>query len=112
MDVWRMNMTMSTAMTMPNRYRQNTRRSALTGIFVKCAAMPPHTAARMGAFAPQVKKGMTRLVMMRSLSSASVRVLTAAGTEQPKPMIMGMNALPESPNFLNALSRMNATRAM
>ena len=65
----------------------------------------PQTAARMGALAPQVKKGMTRLVMVRSFSSARVRVLMTAGTEQPKPMIMGMNALPESPNLRKARSK-------
>ena len=49
---------------------------------------------------------------MRSFSSASVRVLMNAGTEHPKPIIIGMNALPERPNLLKILSRMNATRAI
>ena len=110
MEVCRMNATMMTAIAMPNTYSANTSRSALTPMY--CAAIAPHTAARMGAFAPQVKNGMTRFVMILSFSSASVLVLTAAGTEQPKPMIIGMNARPESPNLRNALSRMNATRAI
>ena len=72
----------------------------------------PATAVKMGSFAPHEKKGMTRTVAVRSCSSASVRVLIMAGSEQPKPMIMGMKALPESPNLRKILSKMNATRAM
>ena len=44
------------------------------------------------------KNGITRKVAVRSRSSASVRVFIAAGTEHPNPIIMGINALPESPN--------------
>jgi len=55
---------------------------------------------------------MTRIVATLSLSSARVRVLIIAGTEQPNPMIIGMKALPESPNLRNILSSMNATRAI
>ena len=78
----------------------------------KEATIAPATAVRMGSFAPHEKKGMTRMVAVLSLSSASVLVLMVAGMEQPKPMIMGMNALPESPNLRKMRSRMNATRAM
>ena len=66
----------------------------------------------MGSFAPQEKKGITLIVAVLSFSSASVLVLIIAGTEQPNPIIIGINALPESPNFLNALSRINAIRAI
>ena len=65
-----------------------------------------------GSFAPQEKNGITRTVAVLSFSSASVLVLIIAGTEQPKPMIIGRNALPESPNLRNILSRMNAIRAI
>ena len=72
----------------------------------------PATAVSMGSFAPQEKNGITRTVAVLSFSSASVLVLIIAGTEQPKPMIIGRNALPESPNLRNILSRMNAIRAI
>ncbi len=72
----------------------------------------PATAVKMGSLAPHEKNGITRTVAVRSCSSASVRVLIMAGSEQPKPMIMGMNALPESPNLRKIRSKMNATRAM
>ena len=74
--------------------------------------MAPAMAVSIGNFAPHEKNGITRTVAVLSLSSASVLVLIIAGTEQPKPMIIGINALPERPNFLNALSSMNAIRAM
>ena len=74
--------------------------------------MPPAIAVRIGSFAPQLKKGITRIVAIRSFSSARVRVLTIAGTEQPKPIIIGINALPDRPNFLKMRSRMKATRAI
>ena len=74
--------------------------------------MPPATAVRMGSFAPQEKKGITRIVAVRSFSSARVRVFIIAGTEQPKPIIMGRKALPERPNLRNILSRINAIRAI
>lgn len=66
----------------------------------------------MGSFAPQLKKGITLMVAVRSFSSASVRVLIIAGSEQPKPIIIGINALPERPKRRKILSRMNATRAI
>ena len=55
---------------------------------------PPAIAVKIGSFAPQEKKGMTRTVAILSFSSASVRVLIIAGTEQPKPIIIGMNDFP------------------
>ena len=78
----------------------------------KNATIAPATAVRMGSFAPQEKKGITLMVAVRSFSSARVRVFIMAGTEQPKPIIMGMKALPESPKRRNTLSRMKAIRAM
>ena len=70
--------------------------------------MPPATAVSMGSFAPQLKKGMTRMVATLSFSLARVRVLIIAGTEQPKPIIIGINALPERPNLRKILSSINA----
>ena len=52
------------------------------------------------------------MVMRRSFSFSSVFVAMTPGTPQPKHMISGMNALPESPNLRNARSMINATRAM
>ena len=75
-------------------------------------AMAPAMAVNIGNFAPQEKNGITRTVAVLSLSSARVLVFIIAGTEQPKPIIIGINALPESPNFLNALSSINAIRAI
>lgn len=108
--VCRITATEITAITIPNTYNPKTNRSAFTLVY--CDATAPQTAAKIGAFAPHVKNGITRLVITRSFSSASVRVLIAAGTEHPNPMIIGMNARPDNPNFRNALSSMNATRAM
>ena len=74
--------------------------------------IPPAIAVNIGNFAPQLKKGITRIVAILSFSSAKVRVFTIAGTEQPKPIIIGINALPDKPNFLKILSRIKATRAI
>ena len=60
----------------------------------------------------QEKKGMTRIVWIRSFSVLRPRVLIIAGTEQPKPMIIGRKARPERPNFRKTRSKMKATRAM
>ena len=72
----------------------------------------PATATRIGNFAPQEKNGIVLIVRVRSLSSIRVRVFTIAGTEQPKPIIIGINALPETPKRRKIPSRINATRAI
>ena len=95
---------------MPRTYMQKVISSTLGS--PKSWHIPPAIAVSMGSFAPHEKKGITRIVAVLSLSSARVRVLIMAGSEQPKPIIMGMNALPESPKRRNILSRMNATRAI
>ena len=77
-----------------------------------CITIPPAIAVNMGSFAPQLKKGMTLMVAILSFSSARVRVFIIAGTEQPKPIIIGINALPDKPNLRNILSRINATLAI
>ena len=76
------------------------------------SAIPPEIATKIGSFAPQEKNGITLIVAVLSLSSASVRVLTIAGTEQPNPIIIGMKALPDKPKLRNILSKIKATRAI
>ena len=99
------------ATIMPNRYIEYVIRSAFMPGF-HCEIIAPATAVSMGSFAPHEKNGITLIVAVRSFSSANVRVLIIAGTEQPNPIIMGRNALPDSPNFLNILSRINAIRVI
>ena len=108
--VLRMISTVIIAVAIPKTYIPKVMRSALP--IPKCCTIPPAIAVKMGNFAPQEKNGMTRMVAVLSFSSAKVRVLTMAGMEQPKPMIMGINALPERPNLLKILSKINATRAI
>ena len=55
-------------------------------------------------------KGTSRMVIRRSFSFSMVRAPMMAGTEQPKPMSMGMKALPLSPNRRRARSMMKAAR--
>ena len=78
----------------------------------KLATIAPETAVKIGSFAPQLKKGITLTVASFSFSSARVLVLIIAGTEQPKPIIIGINALPESPNLRRARSKMKAILAI
>ena len=76
------------------------------------SGIAPAIAVKIGNLAPQLKNGITRTVAVLSFSSESVLVFIMAGTEQPKPIIIGMNALPDKPNFLKILSRIKATRAI
>ena len=48
----------------------------------------------------------------RSFSFSMVRAPMTAGTVQPKPMSMGINALPDSPKRRSNRSIMKAARAM
>ena len=98
------------ATMIPTRYIEYVMTS--TCLNPKAIAIPPAIAVKIGSLAPHEKNGMTRIVAVLSLSSASVLVLTIAGTEQPNPMIIGMKALPDKPNFLNNLSKIKATRAI
>ena len=102
--------TLTIAVTMPRMYIPNVIASAL--LMPNHATIAPAQAVNIGSFAPHEKNGMTRIVAVRSFSSASVLALIIAGTEQPKPMIIGINALPERPKRRNILSRMNAIRAI
>ena len=102
--------THSIAVQIPKRYIPYVITSAL--LTPKNDTIPPAIAVSMGSFAPHEKKGITLIVAVLSLSSASVRVFIIAGSEQPKPIIMGIKALPESPNLLKILSKTKAIRAM
>ncbi|OPY44949.1 MAG: hypothetical protein A4E47_01229 [Methanosaeta sp. PtaU1.Bin028] len=55
--------------------------------------------------------GLTRMVIMRSLSSFILRVAIMAGTLQPKPIIMGMKEWPQSPSLDMRRSIRNAALA-
>ena len=48
----------------------------------------------------QLMKGVTSITLKRSRLLSSARDAMMAGTVQPKPKSMGMNALPESPSLL------------
>lgn len=98
------------ATTIPKRYIQSVIKSGFGKL--NTSAIPPAIAVKIGNLAPQLKKGITRIVAVLSLSSANVLVLIIAGTEQPKPIIIGMNARPDNPNLLKILSRIKAIRAI
>jgi hypothetical protein len=72
----------------------------------------PTKRAYNGSFAPQEKKGIISLVIFLLLSLSSVLTLIIAGTEHPKPVRRGKNALPEIPSFLMGLSNKKATLAI
>ena len=55
--------------------------------------------------------GVTRSVRRRSLSSSMVLAAISPGTLHPKPLSIGMNALPGSPSAWSGLSMMNAALA-
>ena len=109
-DVCLINKTQTIAVIIPTTYIEYVIRS--TDLNPKASAIPPAIATKIGSFAPQEKNGITLIVAVLSLSSASVRVLTIAGTEQPNPIIIGMNALPDKPKLRNILSKIKATRAI
>ena len=52
-----------------------------------------------GSLAEQDIKGVTSMVFNRSLLFSSAREAMIAGTLQPNPRIIGINARPESPTF-------------
>ena len=53
----------------------------------------------MGSLALHDIKGVTSMILYLSLFCSNAREAIIAGTEQPNPNIIGINALPESPNF-------------
>ncbi|CDE77745.1 unknown [Ruminococcus sp. CAG:353] len=66
----------------------------------------------MGSFALHDIYGVRKMVILRSRSEESVLVAIIAGTEQPKPIIIGTNERPDRPIFLSSLSITKATLAM
>ncbi len=57
-------------------------------------------------------KGTSMIVMRRSFSFSMVRAPMTAGTVQPKPISMGMKALPERPKWRRRRSMIKAARAI
>ena len=54
--------------------------------------------------------GVISMVLLLSFGSSSTLDAISAGTVQPKPRIIGMNARPESPSFPMMLFMTYATR--
>ncbi len=90
---------------MPSRY--------ITGpIHGEFGKKVPTIIPMMTVFAVQGMKVVTMMVILRSFSFSMVRLPMMAGTPHPLPIIIGMNDLPERPNFRKMRSMMNATRAI
>ena len=94
------------AKTMPNPYMEK----------ITSPAYPPNSVpasrAYTGSRALHDIKGATMIVTSLSRSDSSVRVAMIAGTLQPKPMIIGMNAFPWRPIACMIRSIRKAARAM
>ena len=56
--------------------------------------------------------GVSRIVIRRSRSFSTPRAAMIAVVVQPKPISIGMNERPDSPNLRSSRSVMNAARAM
>ena len=69
----------------------------------------PAISAIIGIFALQGINVVVIIVIRRSRSFSIVRDAIIPGTPQPEPISIGINDLPESPNFLKSLSIINAT---
>ena len=61
-----------------------------------------------GILPAQDINGIISIVISLLLRLSMVLVAIIAGTLQPKPIIIGINDFPESPNFLKILSRIKA----
>ena len=66
----------------------------------------------IGIFALHDIKGINFTVVLRLLPDSIEPAAMMAGTEQPKPIIIGIKALPDRPKRRNILSKMKAIRAM
>ena len=79
-------------------------------------AEPPNIAPAIiainGTFAPQGINVVVMIVIFLSRSFSIVLEAIMPGTPQPVPMSIGINDLPERPNFLKILSSTNAILAM
>ena len=68
--------------------------------------------AYIGSFAVQLINGVSKIVILRSLSLGSVLVDITAGTVHPNPIKSGTMLRPESPILRSSLSIKNATLAI
>jgi hypothetical protein len=68
--------------------------------------------AYIGNLAPQLNSGITIIVVRRVRRFSRIRVAIIAGTEQPKPINIGMKLLPCKPILCITRSIRNAARAM
>ena len=64
--------------------------------------------AYIGNFAPQVISGEINAVIFLSFSLSNVLVAMIAGEAHPRPITIGINALPDNPTLLIILSIKNA----
>ena len=83
---------------------------------VATQAEPPNIAPAIiainGTFAPQGINVVVIIVIFRSRSFSIVLDAIMPGTPQPVPISIGMNDLPERPNFLKIRSSTNAILAI
>ena len=91
---------------MPMTYNPNTTNPAQGP--KKAADSSPYT----GSLAEQDMKGMSRMVIRRSFSFSIVLAPMMAGTEQPKPISMGIKAFPLRPKRRSRRSIIKAARDM
>ena len=68
----------------------------------------PQINAINGTLAPQGIKEVVIMVILLSETLSMVLDAIMPGTEQPVPTRIGINDLPDSPNFLNSLSKTKA----
>ena len=72
----------------------------------------PVIRAITGSFAPQGMKLVVMMVILLSLSFSIVLEAIIPGTLHPVPINIGMKDLPDRPNFLKILLRMQGTRTI
>ena len=94
------------ATSMPRIYMENAARKAYSAKNISAKSM------YMVRRALQLMNGVTSITLNLSRLFSSAREAIIAGTVQPKPSSMGMNALPESPSLLIIPSMTYATLAM
>ena len=95
-----------TAITIPVKYSEIITNALL---FAKNAAVKK---AYIGIFAEQLIKGVSIMVILRSLSEGRVLVDIIAGTEHPKPISMGTKLRPDKPILRTSLSIIKAILAI
>ena len=85
---------------------------AEVAIIAEPPKIAPATIEMNGTLAPQGMNVVVIIVIFLSRSFSMVLDAIIPGTPQPVPISIGMNDLPERPNFLNTLSSTNAIRAI